>query len=217
MSRSYEQTCVIARALDVLGERWTFLIIRELTLGKRRYGELLENLPGMGTSLLAARLKHLEIHDIVRRSTLAGPGRATSYELTERGEALLPALTGLATWGAGLGEAPDHYADSAMWVVAAMRLAAGESGASFDTITEIVVEKETVWIYGDGERTHVQTGPAPIKAALRLTCDKPTFYRLSKQQRSVQEALSAGDLLLEGDVSTAEKFFSTFHFPQAAA
>ncbi|MER5410510.1 helix-turn-helix domain-containing protein [Streptomyces sp. NPDC002769] len=73
MTRSYEQTCFIARALDVLGERWTLLIVRELTLGPRRYGDFLSALPGLGTSLLAARLKHLEHHDVLRRPVPAAP------------------------------------------------------------------------------------------------------------------------------------------------
>ncbi|WP_217575204.1 helix-turn-helix domain-containing protein [Streptomyces sp. GbtcB7] len=77
MRRSYEQTCFIARALDVLGERWTLLIVRELVLGPRRYSDLLSALPGMGISLLAARLKHFEQHDVLRPTTLP-PVRAAS-------------------------------------------------------------------------------------------------------------------------------------------
>src|SRR5581483_3423202 len=86
--RSYRQYCGVARALDVVGERWTLLIIRDLLLGPRRYKDLLEGLPGIGTNLLADRLKELERHGIVRRTVLPPPAGSTVYELTDLGSAL---------------------------------------------------------------------------------------------------------------------------------
>ncbi len=79
--RSYRQYCSLARALDLLGERWTLLIVRELLSGPRRYRELLDNLPGIGTNLLAARLRELEGVSIVRKVLLSAP-RIRAYELT---------------------------------------------------------------------------------------------------------------------------------------
>jgi DNA-binding HxlR family transcriptional regulator len=73
-ARTYGQNCGVARALDVLGERWTLLIVRELLLGPRRYRDLLDALAGIGTNLLAARLKALEAQGIVRRATPGAPG-----------------------------------------------------------------------------------------------------------------------------------------------
>ncbi|GHH66506.1 DNA-binding HxlR family transcriptional regulator [Streptomyces umbrinus] len=144
MSRSYEQTCFVARALDVLGERWTLLIVRELVLGPRRYGDLLDALPGIGTNLLAARLKHLERYNVLHRTPLPGPGRAAAYALTDRGEALMPVLASLAEWGAGLQAPPSHYTSRTAWGVVAMRITAPEQAADFDTITELVVGEETL-------------------------------------------------------------------------
>ncbi|MET8291470.1 helix-turn-helix domain-containing protein [Streptomyces sp. NPDC005132] len=214
MTRSYEQTCFIARALDVLGERWTLLIVRELALGPRRYGDFLSALPGLGTSLLAARLKHLEHHDVLRRTTLPGPGRAVAYELTDRGEALMPALAGLAEWGTGLGDPPPSYTDRAACTMVAMRLIApAEEAARFDTLTELVVGEETLWLQGDGKRVRLETGRAPITPGLRLTCEKETFYDLARGQIAVDGAVASGQLAVDGESETARLFFELFRLP----
>lgn len=94
MSRTYNQDCVLAYSFDLLGERWTFLIIRELFLGPRRFGDLHASLPGIGTNLLSKRLKELEEAGIV---TPTGDGR-NQYRLTESGEGLRPALRELMFW-----------------------------------------------------------------------------------------------------------------------
>src|SRR5947209_5516620 len=91
-SRSYHQWCGMARGLDVIGERWTLLLIRDLLLGPKRFKDLFQGLPGIGTNLLAARLKELERKGIVRRTVLPAPAGSTVYELTELGESLRPVL-----------------------------------------------------------------------------------------------------------------------------
>src|SRR4051794_25546714 len=81
-ARTYSQHCGLARALDVVGERWTLLVVRELIAGPKRYKHLLRGLPGIGTGMLASRLKALEAAGIVRRTTLPPPADAQVYELT---------------------------------------------------------------------------------------------------------------------------------------
>src|SRR5437762_7857993 len=97
--RSYGQFEGLARALDVVGERWTLLLIRELLLGPRRYTDLLDGLPGIGTNLLARRLRQLEAAGVVRKSRTPPPSPSAVYELTDRGRELEPALLVLARWG----------------------------------------------------------------------------------------------------------------------
>lgn len=104
--RSYEQFCPISRALDVLGERWTLLIVRELLMGPLRYTDLREHLPGMWSNLLAQRLRDLEAGGIVRRTELPPPAARTVYELTERGRLLAPVLHEIARWGLPYLDAP---------------------------------------------------------------------------------------------------------------
>jgi DNA-binding HxlR family transcriptional regulator len=98
--RSYEQYCAVAKALDVVGERWTLLILRDLVhLGPRRYTDLLESLPGIGTNLLASRLRMLEEARVVQRRKLAPPAATAVYELTAMGRGLEPAVIALGRWG----------------------------------------------------------------------------------------------------------------------
>ncbi|MEU3188272.1 winged helix-turn-helix transcriptional regulator [Streptomyces sp. NPDC006923] len=213
MTRSYEQTCFIARALDVLGERWTLLILRELVLGPRRYGALLNALPGIGNGLLAARLKHLEKHHVVRRTTLGGPDHIGAYELGERGEALIPVLKALVDWGAGLEEPSSEYTSRTAWRMVAMRLTAPEEAVDFDALTQLVVGDEMLWLHGDGNRIRVEVGVAPITPDLRLTCDKETFNVLARGRMTVERAMAAGELTVEGEPDTARVFFELFSLP----
>ena len=86
--RSYNQLCGIATSLDLIGDRWALLVVRELLFGAQRFGDLADGLPGIGTNTLSARLKQLETAGIIRRDVLPLPDRGTAYELTEYGEQL---------------------------------------------------------------------------------------------------------------------------------
>ena len=99
--RRYRERSGLAAALDVLGERWTLLLVRELLRAPLRYGELLEALPGIGTNLLVNRLRDLEAAGVLRRVLAPSPQSAVVYELTERGHALRPAVDALEAWGRG--------------------------------------------------------------------------------------------------------------------
>src|SRR5215212_1502533 len=124
--RSYGQYCTVARALDVVGERWTLLLVRELSTGPKRFKDLVGGLPGIGTNLLAARLKTLEQQGIVQRATLPPPAGSNVYELTGLGRSLEPVIVALSRWGAKLLDAPHEDDDlRAGWAAVAMRSAIG--------------------------------------------------------------------------------------------
>jgi DNA-binding HxlR family transcriptional regulator len=106
VSKRYGQHCPLARALDVVGERWSMLVVRELSLGPRRFRDLLAGLPGIPTNLLSARLRDLQSAGLVDRRTLPPPAAVPVYELTEAGHALRPALTALREWGRTHAPAP---------------------------------------------------------------------------------------------------------------
>jgi DNA-binding HxlR family transcriptional regulator len=97
--RRYRERSGLAAALDVVGERWTLLIVRELLRTPRRYGELLEALPGIGTNLLVNRLRDLEAAGVVARVLAPSPQSAVAYKLTARGRALKPTVDALQAWG----------------------------------------------------------------------------------------------------------------------
>jgi DNA-binding HxlR family transcriptional regulator len=99
MSVRYPQFCALARASEILGERWTLLIIRELLLGPQRFSDLKAGLDGISTSVLTERLAHLEDLGLLQRSYLQPPAASTVYELTERGLGLKPAIFALIRWG----------------------------------------------------------------------------------------------------------------------
>src|SRR5881398_167543 len=98
--RSYRQSCGIARALDLVGERWALLVVRELVLGPKRFTDLRHGLPGIGTNILAGRLRELERAGVIRRRTLPPPAASAVYELTEYGRDLEPVMLALGRWGA---------------------------------------------------------------------------------------------------------------------
>jgi DNA-binding HxlR family transcriptional regulator len=97
--KTYDQYCAVAKALDLVGERWTLLLVRELTSGPKRYSDFLAGSPGIATDVLAARLKKLEDSGLIIRRTLPPPAASVVYELTEAGRGLTPVLRELAKWG----------------------------------------------------------------------------------------------------------------------
>jgi DNA-binding HxlR family transcriptional regulator len=100
MRKCYDQYCPVAHALDLVGERWALLIVRELMRGPKRYTDLAEHLPGIGTNILASRLRDLEAGGILAKRKLPPPAASRVYELTEYGRGLKPVIRELALWGA---------------------------------------------------------------------------------------------------------------------
>ena len=99
-SRRYEDACGIARSLDVIGERWALLVVRELVFGPKRFTDLREGLRGISQNVLSQRLRDLEAAGIVRRIVLGPPASTKAYELTALGQALEPVLVAMSRWGA---------------------------------------------------------------------------------------------------------------------
>src|ERR687887_1631256 len=100
MRKTYDQYCPVAHALDLIGERWALLVVRELMHGPKRYTDLAEHLPGIGTNILAARLRDLEACGVVAKRKLPPPAASRVYELTEYGRGLKRVVRELALWGA---------------------------------------------------------------------------------------------------------------------
>src|SRR5438045_1337167 len=121
MRKHYGQYCPLAHTLDLVGDRWALLIVRELMHGPKRYTDLVEHLPGMGTNSLAARLRDLENAGVVAKRTLPPPAASKVYDLTDYGRALRPALRELALWGArSLGPPAEHDELFQGWLANAM-------------------------------------------------------------------------------------------------
>jgi DNA-binding HxlR family transcriptional regulator len=201
--RSYDQYCALARALDVIGERWTVLIVRELLAGPRRYTDLHADLPGVSTDVLAARLKEMEGDGLITHRRLARPAAAAVYELTPRGRDLLPALTALADWGAAdLAQRRPTDALRAHWfAIPLMQQLAELAGPGTGTI-DVRLDEGTFHIQlNDSGPAHAH-GPAEQPDA-QLTMDARTCLALTQGSASLAEMIKEGAVSIGGDTPLA--------------
>jgi DNA-binding HxlR family transcriptional regulator len=199
--RRYGQYCTVARALDVVGERWTLLLVRELSTGPKRFKDLLEGLPGIGTNLLAGRLKRLEAEGIVRRATLPPPAGSNVYELTRLGRSLEPVIVALSRWGARLLDSPRQDDElRAGWAAVAMRSALGGLAAGGRAGTyEFRIDGEAFHLrVGDGAVVEARQGSAS-DPDLVVVGDAETFLAVASGRMSPEEAIQSGALRAEGD------------------
>jgi DNA-binding HxlR family transcriptional regulator len=196
--RSYGQHCTVARALDVVGERWTLLLVRELSTGPKRFKDLLAGLPGIGTNLLAARLKRLEEEGIVRRATLPPPAGSNVYELTVLGKELEPVLVALSRWGARLLDDPGEGDEvRAGWAAVALRSAVpvGASEGLSGTYG-FRIDGEEFHLRVDTEKVEVRQGSAPDRDIL-VRGDAGTLLAVASGKLSPEEAVHSGALKVE--------------------
>jgi DNA-binding HxlR family transcriptional regulator len=185
--KRYEQTCAIARALDVVGERWSLLLVRELTLGPRRYRDLAVGLPGIPSNVLAARLKDLQAAGVITRHTLPAPTDVTVYELTGAGRALQPALSELLNWG--LRYAPEPSQDAAAQPGWGLLAAAGRPAAlPAGQTCELRVGPEVFYLGSDAGTLTVRRGPAPDGDAV-ITMPADALYSLLTGRTTVTGAV----------------------------
>jgi DNA-binding HxlR family transcriptional regulator len=213
-ARSYSQLCGIATALDVIGDRWAALILRDLLLGPLRFGELAEGLPGIGTNTLAARLKDLEGSDVVRRELLPLPDRGTVYELTPYGRELEPILMGLGRWGTkSMGRLPADVATRSRWLVAAMLAFHDETRrVARPTTWELRLTDGAFTVRAKDTNLTVIAG-APDDADLVITTEDDQLHRLLTHRLDPAEAVAMGAVTVEGAVSELPRLIELFSFP----
>ena len=214
--KSYEQYCAVARALDVVGERWTLLIVRDLLMGPKRYTDLRVGLPGIATDILTARLRTLEEAGLVRRRNLPPPAPATIYELTESGNRLGPAILALGQVGLATLGSPQPGED-----VRPERLVVGlrvsfrrEEFADLTETYELVIDDEPFTVeVSDGV---VDTRPGGASSpSISLATDADTFVALMTGRASAADSLTKGRATLEGDHSVLDRFIDAFSYPSA--
>lgn len=210
--RTYDQYCPIATALEVVGERWSLLIVRELLVSARRYSELRAALPGMWTNLLADRLAHLERHGVIRRVQRPAPGASTVYELTEEGVALEPVLLALGGWGLSrLGDQrPDQPVPTSTAVLAGLRawfrpeLAADVDEAFGAQLGELAVVMEV-------SRGRVRINPTDARVpTATLTADPAVLLDVRRGELGVADAEESGKLRFDGSRAAVVRFRRLF-------
>jgi DNA-binding HxlR family transcriptional regulator len=213
-TRSYAQLCGIATALDVIGDRWTPLVVRDLLLGPLRFGDLAEGLPGIGTNTLAARLKHLEASGVVYRRLLPLPDRGTVYELTTYGRELEPILLALGRWGTkSMGRLPSDVTSRSRWLVAAMLAFHDErQRIARPTTWELRMTDGAFTVRAEGTSLSVTAG-APDEADLVITARDEHLHRLLTRQLTPTEAVTTEEVTLDGDASALPRLIELFDFP----
>jgi DNA-binding HxlR family transcriptional regulator len=198
--RSYDQYCPAARALDLVGDRWTLLIVRELLAGPRRYTDLHADLPGVSTDVLASRLKDMERDGLTSRRRLPPPGAAYVYELTGRGRELLPVLQALGEWGAAeLGERRPTDAVRAHWFALPLLRSLREHAAG-EGLVEVRLEEGDFHLYvGTQDGPVYGEGPAPGEPDARLELDAATCEAVGRGELSLSGAVRDGRVEVSGD------------------
>lgn len=205
--RTYDQYCALAKALDVVGERWTLLIVRELFAGPQRFSDLLQTLPGIGNGLLATRLREMQERGLIEVTELPPPAASRVYLLTRRGRQLDEAVTSLGRWGASLLAAPDSEEHQhPLWLLQSRAALTRHSSTCPPELARLDVD-----VLLDGQHHHLRIrsgraiagrGPHPQPQA-RITLDSATLYALSRQEMQIEDALNEGKIKLRGDQESA--------------
>ena len=212
--RSYGQMCGLALSLDLLGERWTLLILRELARGPKRFGDLAEGLEGIGTNLLSARLKSLEENGLIEKVTLPPPASVAAYDLADRGRDLEPVLEDLALWGFGLfpngDEGPDLKVKAA-WAAMSMKTVMERSDTvAPDGTYAFSVESELFWLRVVDGRAVLRDGLPPFEPDLTAEFGTEGFFGVASGNLTLEQS----GVRIEGeDTGRLGTLFQTFRLP----
>jgi DNA-binding HxlR family transcriptional regulator len=208
MSRCYHQYCPVAHSLDLVGERWALLVVRELLKGPQRYTDLLATLPGIGTNILAARLRALEEGGVVRKTKLPPPAASVVYELTEYGAELDEVVYALGRWGARTlgppGPDDELYPE---WGVNALPSLFKPEAARGLSETYVLAVGEDVFTARIVDGALDPSMGTVDDADVAVEMDMETFFALAAGELPPRDAVKSGRARLEGDLEALERCF----------
>jgi DNA-binding HxlR family transcriptional regulator len=215
--RTYCDGCAAAHALDLVGERWALLVVRELLLGPKRFTDLRAGLPGVSPNVLAQRLRELEGAGVVRRRKLPPPAASWVYELTDWGMELEPVVISLGRWGARSPLRPRDAGMSTDSLILSLRTmfdpqSAAELTASYEL--RLGEERFRAEVVADG-RFEVARGSAKEPDAI-IETDPATLAALVYEGRPLAESLRSGEIKIEGEEEAVERFPKLFPLPEPA-
>jgi DNA-binding HxlR family transcriptional regulator len=215
--RTYGDRCGIARALDVVGERWALLVVRELVLGPKRFTDLRAGLPNLSPDVLAQRLRELEEAGVVRRGKLPPPAGSRVYELTESGRELEPVVLALGRWGS---RAPFPTGEAELGVdamVLALRTLFDPSSVpGLEARYELRLGEHRFHVGVADGRLALSRGTAEDPEAV-IDTDPGTLSAVLWHGRPLDDARRAGRLRIEGSRAAVERFLELFPPPEPAA
>jgi DNA-binding HxlR family transcriptional regulator len=211
--RTYGDRCGVARALDLVGERWALLVVREMLLGPKRFTDLRAGLPHVSPDVLAQRLRELEESGIVRRGTLPPPAGSRIYELTERGRELEPVVIALGRFGS---VAPFPPGDAQIGVDALMialkSLFAPSAADGLEASYELRFGEQRFRVRVADGRLDLARGGADAPDAT-IETEPGTLATVLWHGRKIDEARRSGDLAIEGDGPAVARFLGLFPLP----
>ncbi|MGF1661867.1 MAG: winged helix-turn-helix transcriptional regulator [Kineosporiaceae bacterium] len=191
----YDMYCAVARTLEVVGERWTLLVVRELLTGPKRYADLRSGLPGIATNMLADRLRSLQAAGVVTRRALPAPAASVVYELTERGRELKPVLQAMAAWGRPLlGDLRPGQQFRLAWLMVALDGAYDPAAVPDPLAVVLTVDGEQLTVQAHGPRHEVRAGPpaAGPGTPISVHADGRAFLDWATGRLSDADATAAG-------------------------
>ncbi|WP_127791919.1 helix-turn-helix domain-containing protein [Agromyces sp. LHK192] len=218
VNRSYDDGCAAAHALDLVGERWALLVVRELLFGPKRFTDLRTGLPGASPNVLALRLRELESNGIVSRRRLPPPAATVSvYELTPWGTQLEPVIIALGRWG---GRSPSLDPDAPISVDSVM-LALKTSfspdlAEGFDAEVTVRMREDVFDVRVSAGEITIRRGEAGRADAV-VTADPATINDIVWNGRPLDDGIDAGDLSITGDRGTVERLVTLFPLPEPAS
>ncbi|UOZ10578.1 winged helix-turn-helix transcriptional regulator [Amycolatopsis sp. WQ 127309] len=193
-SRSYGDACATARALDVVGERWALLVVRELLLGPQRFSDVRRALPGASSNLVTDRLRELEGRGVVTRRTLPPPAGSTVYELTAWGRELEPIVLALGAWAAQVPLPPD----ATLGATSVLLFLRGSARPRGKACYRVELDSRVWTVRTEPGRLTVEPGePAGPDAVVRT--DPRTLNALLEKPGGLDAALADGRVTIEGD------------------
>jgi len=213
--RTYGEACRFAYALDIVGERWALLVVRELLLGPKRFTDLRTSLPHASSNILSERLRDLEQGGVIQRRKLPPPAASSVYELTEWGRELEPIVTKLGAWGARSPIPPESQEIGPDSIVLALRSlfdpdAAGDLEATY--ALQIGEERFRVEIAG-GEVELARDVPTEPLLSIAVP-DAPTLAAILTAQLPLDDALASGAAQIEGSKQATKRFLRLFPMPE---
>jgi DNA-binding HxlR family transcriptional regulator len=210
--RTYGDRCGVARALDLVGERWALLVVRELLLGPKRFTDLRAGLPHVGPDVLAQRLRDLEQSGLVRRGTLPPPAGSRIYELTERGRELEPVVIALGRFGSVAPFPPGDAGIGVDAVVIALKSLFAPAADSMAASYELRLGEQRFRLDVADGRIEIARGSATAPDAT-LETDPRTLASVLWHGRKLDEARRAGDLAIAGDRTAVTRLLALFPLP----
>ncbi|SHN47343.1 winged helix-turn-helix transcriptional regulator [Cryptosporangium aurantiacum] len=208
--RAYGQFCGLARGLEIAGERWALLIVRDLLVGPRRYTDLRRGLPRIPTNILAARLKELEAAGVVERTVLPRPAGSVVYRLTEYGADLEPVVIALSRWGArALGEPREEEIVTPASMIMAMRTTFRAERAEGVTVDyELRMGEIALHLRVEDGALAAAEGPSP-EPDLVIEAG-PAIRALMAREVTPKEAIADGSVAVTGDPALLDRFVELF-------